>query len=74
MDCLLIAPHVLLNYLTRQDGYQGLTAHKLGRELKVARCLVLHESDHSCTVKVGKDFPRVYHILLDALEAAAQQA
>ena len=71
---LLIAPHVLLNYLTRQDGYQGLTAHKLGRELKVARCLVLHESDHSCTVKVGKDFPRVYHILLDALEAAAQQA
>lgn len=66
-DDLFIPPNILEQFLTAQDGYQTLTRNKMGRGLKAAGLLVLHESDRSNTVKVGEGLPRMYHIRLDVL-------
>lgn len=51
-DDLFLPPYILEQFLTAQDEYQTLTRNKMGRELKAAGLLVLHESDRSNTVKV----------------------
>lgn len=59
---LFLPPCLAERFITRRDGYRGITRNRIGRELKAAGVLVIHENDRANTVKVDRELPRVYHI------------
>ena len=73
-DDLFVPPTLLEAFLSPQDGYQAVTKNKIGRGLKAAGVLVLHESDRANTVKLKRGLPRVFHIRLDCLKKVAENS
>ena len=71
---LFVPPILLEAFLSPQDGYQAVTKNKIGRGLKAAGVLVLHESDRANTVKLKRGLPRVFHIRLDCLKKVAENS
>lgn len=68
---LFLPPGLAEQFISAQDGYRNISRNKIGRELKSAGVLVIHERDNANTVKPAKGFHRAYHIRLDRLKEVA---